>query len=228
MLIDTGPASHEGTILAQLRACLPRQASLSVFLTRAEPDCIGNLGAITDTFPFEHIYTGGARNQLDAFDYATAFVASPGRGQREVIEVERRLPGQGIELGAGRWLEVIAPPIRVLTTFWCYDPVARVLFSSDSFGQGVMAAPDAEPVLAKHHLEPGYARSHLLAKFGWLVGANTDGLRGLLAQLVAEREVETIAPTHGCVTVGRELANRQFELLERSLAEVGSSVGANR
>src|ERR1700720_4279644 len=46
ILVDTGLPAHEREVIGQLRSVLPNNRSTAVFLSRAEWDCIGNLGAI--------------------------------------------------------------------------------------------------------------------------------------------------------------------------------------
>src|SRR5438132_6766015 len=46
LLIDTGVAIHEATVLAGLESLLSAGSEISVYLTRAELECFSNLGAI--------------------------------------------------------------------------------------------------------------------------------------------------------------------------------------
>src|SRR5258707_15842920 len=69
LLGDTCLMAFGPTVEAQLNSLLPTGSPISIFLTRAEFDTIGNLGAIGDRYPVTTIHTGGVMNPFDAFDY---------------------------------------------------------------------------------------------------------------------------------------------------------------
>lgn len=68
LLVDTGVEAHQDIVLEQLAACLAPDVELQVMLTRLEPDCIGNLGAIAERYEVTRVYGGGVSNPFDFFD----------------------------------------------------------------------------------------------------------------------------------------------------------------
>ena len=178
-------------MLAGLGALLGPRSQLTVFLTRSESDCIGNLDAIAARLPLAAVYSGGRSNPFDSFDYV-----------RQVVEEARpqallgRVPA-GVLLEAGEHsLEVIAAPLRVLTTFWAYHEATGTLFTSDSFG-----------------FRPGRALDYLLAKFDWLPGSRAlDALVAEVEAVFAARRVVRVAPGHGPVLEGAALPAALDEL----------------
>ena len=72
-------------------------------------------------------------------------------------------------------------------------------------GRWLLDRPDGTTVaqVAAHHV----------AKHHWLEAAEGAKLAAWLEALLAERRVETIAPTFGCVISGRETVERHAELM---------------
>jgi flavorubredoxin len=125
---------------------------------------------------------------------------------------------------SGRRVEVLATPVRLLTTVWLYDSETCTLFSSDSFGHVVRATRAEQAVLtedAPDDTSLDDVRTHLLAKFDWLAHADTAPLVEGIRALFDAREVRVIAPTHGCVLVGRGVVERHLALYLEALASLG-------
>ncbi|HEX4214489.1 MAG TPA: hypothetical protein VIA06_14330 [Candidatus Dormibacteraeota bacterium] len=218
LLVDTGLTYHREAIVAQIRDLLPPGLSLRIFLTRSELDCVGNLTALSEAFAIDAIYTGGNTNPFDAFDSVTSL----GSGRR--VPIHRIAIGSRLDLGGSGQLEVLAPSLRILTTYWLYDPESRTLFTSDSFGH-TMNAPGADQrILGSAEFDPASARAHMLAKFRWLVSADTRPLIEILEGIFADHEIDVIAPTHGLVLRGREAieAHHRFVLSLLSDLAAGS------
>jgi flavorubredoxin len=219
-LIDTGVRCHEGAILSQLEALLPKDRPLSIFLTRSEFDCTGNFAAIVSAFEVDSLYTGGGQNPFDAFSDTTAL---PDNWRRKV-ELSRTPVGTPLPLDeSGRWL-VLAPAIRTLATYWAYDTRTRTLFTSDVFGHTTLSDRAARPVIDQEDRDTATERDvhdHLLSKFFWLGWARTRRLRADLRDVFEGQPVEIVAPSHGCVLKGRDVVDRHHEMIQRCLAEVG-------
>ena len=220
LMIDTGLKYHEAEILGQLRELLPKGRRLSMFLTRSEFDCTGNFGAVVSNFEVDSLYTGGGTNPFDAFADMTAVDDS----WRKRVELSRTPVGEAIPLDeAGRW-HVLAPAIRTLATFWAYDSANRALFTSDVFGHTTIGRADARPVIDDDATDTAtyeQVREHLLSKFFWLSWARTRKLKADVQSLFEAMPVEIIAPSHGCVLVGRPIIERHVGMLLRCLDEVG-------
>ena len=111
-LVDTGLAIHRDLVLRQLQEVRPQSLPLSVFLTRPEYECFGNLAQIILSMPVEKLITGGLNNPFGEVDDETT---PRGKWSRRV-RLGSIAPGKSLPVGSSR-LEVLAPPIRVLTTF---------------------------------------------------------------------------------------------------------------
>jgi flavorubredoxin len=193
-LVDTGVAAHEEEILRQLEELLPVDARLSVFLTRAELDCLGNLAAIAGEFHVDNVLTGGVVNPFDAFDHATSLVP-------ETVRFARGADVTRIAAGPGHELVVLQPKLRLLATFWLYDEETRTMFTSDAFGHRSLEV-DGPPIVADHDVA-AVDRS-IRAKFDWLTEcARVDEVAGATEAAFRMYPTERIAPGHGCVLAGK-------------------------
>jgi flavorubredoxin len=207
LLVDTGVALHQAAVLAQIGAVIGAGTEVDLFFTRAELDCVGNLGAIANAFTIGSVRAGGVQNPFDAFDS----VGLVGSSEADV-GVERLLGGEAIELGGGRPIDVLSPPLRMLNTFWAYDRATRTLFTSDAFGHTFVDDDAYRPVLTSDADTSDYdrLRRNTIAKFWWLESVVTPRVADAVEQIFAEREIERIAPAHGCVLDGRELVDRHL------------------
>lgn len=205
VLIDTGPAVVRPCVMNQLRALLPQHPKLSVFLTRAEFETSGNLGAIAATFPLDAVYTGGAANPFDGFELA---MSAQGR-HLDQIPAHRIAAGDFIPIGPGRNLQVLTPSLRMLSAYWAYDTGSKALFPSDAFGYTV----DSADVTADE------AWRNLAARYWWLPGAQTEQMVDSLRNVFESREIEIIAPVHGCIFTGRTAVTRHYRLMRQLLTD---------
>lgn len=224
-LIDTGPALYEHEIVEQLRSVLPAGAHLTVFVTRLEPEGLGNIGPIQAGIGIDRIITGGIPNMFDSWNEIPGFVEmwnnrSDWLGDRTFMD--RVATGESIPMGGSDRLLVLPAPLRILATFWVYDGETRTLFTTDVFGHTSVKAPTDSPVrnsLAEDDTTYESAKGQILAKFPWVAYANNEPIDEKLTQLFAERQVEIIAPMHGVVLRGAALVNKHLEILHRVLRE---------
>ncbi len=224
-LIDTGPALYEDEIVGQLKSVLPAGAHLTVFVTRLEPEGLGNIGPIQARIGIDRIITGGIPNMFDSWNEIPGFVEmwnnrSDWLGDRTFMD--RVATGESIPMGGSARLLVLPAPLRILATFWVYDRETRTLFTTDVFGHTSVKSPDESPVrssLAEDDTTYESAKEQVLAKFPWVAYANNRPIDEKLTQLFAERPVEIIAPMHGAVLRGEALVNKHLELLHRVLRE---------
>jgi flavorubredoxin len=224
-LIDTGPAALEREVVEQLKSVLPEGAHLTVFVTRLEPEGLGNIGPIQAAIGIDNIITGGVPNMFDSWNEIPGFVElwsnrSDWLGDRTFME--RVATGESIPMSGSDRLLVLPAPLRILATFWVYDPVTRALFTTDVFGHTSVAGPD-DPVVRSSPAEDDTtyesARAHVLAKFPWIPEAQLGPVDAKLSAIFAERQVDLIAPMHGCVLRGEELIAKHLGILHRVLTE---------
>ncbi|HZK73819.1 MAG TPA: hypothetical protein VFD88_07455 [Clostridia bacterium] len=224
-LIDTGPALYEHEIVEQLRSVLPAGAHLTVFVTRLEPEGLGNIGPIQAGIGIDRIITGGIPNMFDSWNEIPGFVEmwnnrSDWLGDRTFMD--RVATGESIPMGGSDRLLVLPAPLRILATFWVYDRETRALFTTDVFGHTSVKSPNESPVrstLAEDDTTYESAKEQVLAKFPWVAYANNGPIDDKLTQVFAERPVEMIAPMHGAVLRGEALVNKHVEILHRVLNE---------
>jgi flavorubredoxin len=213
LMVDTGVAYHEELILEQLQVVLPADRPLNLFVTRSELECVGNLRALSEAVELAAVYTGGNPNPFDAFDS----VGSLGSGRR--VPVIRVASGSRLDLGGTAQLEVLVPSLRILATYWAYDPTTRTLFTSDSFGHTMSDSGSQDRVQDSPVLDRARARELMLAKFGWLTDADTSALKDDLHRIFHEHDIEVIAPTHGLVLRGREVVKEHLDFVLSVLSE---------
>jgi len=224
-LIDTGPALYEEEFVGQLKSVLPQGANLTVFVTRLEPEGLGNIGPIQASIGIDRIITGGIPNMFDSWNEIPGFVEmwnnrSDWLGDRTFMD--RVATGESIPMGGSDRLVVLPAPLRILATFWVYDRVTRALFTTDVFGHTSVKSETESPVrasLQEDDTTVDSARPHILAKFPWVAYANNKQIDEKLTALFAERQVEMLAPMHGCVLRGEALVKKHVDILHRVLTE---------
>ncbi len=222
LVIDPGVYVQRRTVREQLESIVAPGTPLSIFVTRAEPDCTGNIGEIASRFPVTRLYAGGGPNPFDSFE-AVTLMDPANRGER--IQMERTPPGFTIPIGETRSVELLRPSLRLLATWWAYDESTRTLFTSDLFGHTVQRERSDPRVLegrSAGQCDPSSVKAHLLAKFGWLTRANTDAMLENLRATFRDRPVERIAPGHGLVISGHDAVEAHVRAVETVLEEVKS------
>ncbi|MBJ7599476.1 hypothetical protein [Candidatus Nephthysia bennettiae] len=224
-LIDTGPAAYEREFVDQLKSVLPAGAHLTVFVSRLEPEGLGNIGPIQAAIGIDHIITGGIPNMFDSWNEIPGFVElwnnrADWLGDRTFMD--RVATGESIPMGGSNRLLVLPAPLRILATFWVYDKVTRCLFTTDVFGHTAVTSPEESPVRsspAEDDTTYESARAHVLAKFPWIPNAQLDSVDEKLSAIFVERQVDIVAPMHGCILRGEELINKHRQILHRILTE---------
>lgn len=225
MLVDTGVSIHERQVLAQLAQVAQPNMPISIFLTRSEYECIGNLAPVIRDFNIDTLFTGGGSNPFDAFDEVTGRATAVAEKWSNRVRLGHLAAGTSLPLGSSGRFEVVAPALRILATYWAYDKVTKTLFTSDVFGHTVQAADSASPLIDAATIDPTSSdsvREHVLAKFGWLTSASTRPIVESIMSLFDRYDVEIVAPTHGCVLVGTDVVRRHRDLLCEVLRQVGA------
>ena len=216
VLVDTGLPVAEHEIVANLCELLEHRR-LSVFPTRpVEFDSIGNIGAILQAGA-RRVWSDMPMNGLAGWQ---ARYEPPPLGTDASWPLDSGVeflpfPAE-LEVGERR-LEVIQPELRMLMTAWLYDPASGTLFTSDMFSHVLAPAPGSWFLDGPDGTTVGQVAAHHAAKHHWLEGADGAKLAAWLEALLAERRVQTIAPTFGCVLSGRETVERHAELMLAAL-----------
>lgn len=207
IMVETGVPLFHPEIAAGLRRQPDLPARLRLAVTRIEPDSLSNIRNLTRDFGVGHIFAPGALDPLDFFED----LSSQALMDSYQLDCNLLRDGDIIDFGTSR-LEVIAPPLRTLATQWLYDPVAGILFCSDSFSHFAAYAPGDRVVTrgteARFHADP---QRHLLTKFDWLARAERPQLIAALRAIFAQRRVTVLAPTRGAVIHGEDLVGQQVD-----------------
>lgn len=221
VLIDSGPTLVSEAVVEQLQELLPPGRELSVVLSRSEFETTGSLAAIAAAVPVTAVYAAGYVNPFDGFQLAAGPVSgAPGEGEAQLAEITltRLTPAGTVSVGAGRSLEVQMAPIRMLACSWFYDRGTRTLFPSDFFGYTL----DSLDISVEDGLR------NLAARYWWLPGARTTGLIAALREVFETRDVEIVAPTHGCVIQGGDEVRRQVDKVCQMLEQAATAEPATK
>jgi flavorubredoxin len=229
MLIDTGFGKDEPVIRAQIESLIAPDLPLSLFPLRLnEFMSINNVETFAGHFNVETCYT----SNIDAalwFDFGAQAQGRDILGSMKVTAVSR---ADTIALGAGRTIDVMNAPIRLIATRWLYDRATRTLFSSDLFthvwrdavtGPWIVTEADNDPTSTRD------IRSFMLnTRYWWLEGAPTDSIRRGIGKVFDTYDVETIAPGYGCILRGRNVIERHYRMLDEFLKSCDKSVMVSR
>jgi flavorubredoxin len=196
---------------------------VEVVLTRnTEFDSVGNAEPLLDVLPVATMYGHFNPSEWIYFRSGTGPADAAGRFESIVFSDD-----QVLTLAPGRTVAVINARLKLLATAWLYDRATRVLFSSDTFSHAL--ATDAEERIvtaANDRTTQAEVREHLMLKFDWLEGADTAPLRVFLDDVFRTYDVETIAPSHGCILRGREVVDRHRAMVDAVLRDVGTPVAS--
>lgn len=203
LLIDTGVAVHEASIMESLREVVGSRR-LTVWISRIELDCVGNLAAVLDTFPGAQVATANVINPVTLVHLAEGTPAPRPTHMRYGVSLEEiGFPG----------IQVIDPVIKTLGTSWLWHAESGTLFPTDSFCTDLMSSAD-EPVIRR---EPGPSsvpeklHEAVLCKFDWLKRVKSDQLLQRWDDLFSKVHPSVLAPIHGRVQLGRALVERVID-----------------
>jgi hypothetical protein len=230
MLIDTGFGKDEPAIRAQIERLIAPRLPLSMFPLRLnEFMSINNVESFAAHFNIDQCYTSNPDAAL-WFDFGTT---ANGRNILDAMKVTAVTRADKIELGkAGRAIDVMQAPIRLIATRWLYDGTTRTLFSSDMFthtwrgtetGPWIVTEADDDATSLRD------VRSFMLnTRYWWLEGVSTDSMRRGIGDIFDKFDIETIAPGYGCILRGRKVVTRHYRMLDEFLKSCDKSVAVSR
>jgi hypothetical protein len=230
MLIDTGFGKDEPVIRAQIEQLIAPGLPLSMFPLRLnEFMSINNVESFAAHFNIDQCYTSNPDAAL-WFDFGTT---ANGRSILDAMKVTAVTRADTIELGkAGRAIDVMQAPIRLIATRWLYDRATRTLFSSDMFthtwrdsetGPWIVTDTDDDSTSLRD------VRSFMLnTRYWWLEGVTTDSMRRGIGDIFDKYDIETIAPGYGCILRGRKVVARHYLMLDEFLKTCDKSVAVSR
>src|SRR3984893_8126947 len=230
MLIDTGFGKDEPVIRGQIEALIAPGLPLSMFPLRLnEFMSINNVESFAGHFNVETCYT----SNIDAALWFDFGAKAEGRDILKSMKVTAVTRADTIALGkAGRLIDVMQAPIRLIATRWLYDRATRTLFSSDMFthvrrdaetGPWIVTEADNDSTSMRD------IRSFMLnTRYWWLEGAPTDSIRRGIGNVFDTYDIETIAPGYGCILRGRDVVARHYQMLDEFLKACDKSVAVSR
>jgi hypothetical protein len=230
MLIDTGFGKDEPTIRAQIESLIAPGLPLSLFPLRLnEFMSINNVETFAGHFNVETCYT----SNIDAALWFDFGAEADGRDVLASMKVTAVTRADVIKLGAaGRAIDVMNAPIRLIATRWLYDRATRTLFSSDLFTHVWREAETGPWVVTDADNDPtslADVRSFMLnTRYWWLEGAPTDAIRRGIDKIFDTCDIETIAPGYGCILRGRNVVARHYRMLDEFLKNCDKSVMVSR
>lgn len=227
VLLDSGFAAHEHSLIAQLRSLLEPDATLSIYPLRInEYMSVCNVEAIAASFNVVQCYSGNpdAALWVDFGARSDAAVQRPYTLKTTLVARKQTLH---VGRNRSRAIDAFQAPIRLIGTRWIYDGTTRTLFTSDSFAHEWSQSPDGPwtTSAADNTTTTQHIRSFLLnTRYWWLEGGDTQSLRVKIAEVFDRHDIENIAPGYGRVLRGRELVQRQFAMFDDVLRDLDRSV----
>lgn len=196
---------------------------VEVVLTRnTEFDSVGNAEPLLDVLPVTRMYGHFNPSEWIYFRSGTGPADAAGRFESVVFSDD-----QVLTLAPGRKVSVINARLKLLATAWLYDHATKVLFSSDTFSHALATSPSERIVTtANDRTTQAEVHEHMMLKFDWLEGAETEPLRGFLDEVFGTYDVQTIAPSHGCILEGPDVVQRHRAMVDAVLRDVGVPVTA--
>lgn len=223
ILLDTGYAAHEAEILMQIESLIAPGTPLSLFPLRInEFMSVSNAMAIAKQFNVVECFSN-VPDIEDWIEFETL------RGQTRNPTLKTTIIERGdrsrVCLGAGRMIDVLNAPIRLISTRWIYDPASKTLFSSDMFSHLWSDRADGPWLLGDNDTDDvtdfAFVRSFLLnTRYWWIEGANMAPVRKAVADVRDRFDIENIAPGYGRILLGRRHVDRQFAVLDDVLDQL--------
>lgn len=219
ILVDTSFPVIEGAIVGQARGF--DLDEVEVVLTRnTEFDSVGNAEPLLAVWPVTRMY--GHFNPSEWIYFRSDTGPGDAAGLFEPVVFS---DDQVLTLAPGRRVSVINARLKLLATAWLYDHATKVLFSSDTFSHALAATPGERIVTAADdRTTQAEVHEHMMLKFDWLEGAETEPLRAFVDDVFRTYDVQTIAPSHGCILQGAEVVQRHRAMVDAVLRDVGAPV----
>jgi hypothetical protein len=209
LMLDGGLPVHRAEVRAGVAALVGNSHERRFMMTRRELDTILNLPWLTHDFKFQTLYCGGDLSPIDFFEKMddTSFDQTI----KTLVETPFDFLKPGSLGNIGRLeLEMLRGALQVLPTFWFYEKTTRTLFTSDCWGFLPKATVSASSVCTPSRDELSAARveQFLNMKFDWLASIDNSPLAADLEAVFADRPVDRICPTFGCIVEGRSSVER--------------------
>ena len=227
LLLDTGYAAHEKSIIEQISSIIDTSKPLSIFPLRMnEFMSVGNAMAIAKHFNVVECFSS-VPDVVTWLEFET--LDADGK-KMDVPDLPTNLfdPSKSYQVGknGNRPINIMNAPIRLITTRWIYDESSKTLFSSDMFSHVAQDNPEGPWLIEDEAATTSpFVRSYLLnTRYWWLEGIDTSSLRKGITDIFNRFDIETIAPGYGSILRGRALVERHFSILDDVLCRLDKSV----
>jgi hypothetical protein len=219
LMLDGGLPVHRAEIRAGVAALIGDSHERRFMMSRRELDTILNLPWLTHDFQFQKLYCGGDLSPIDFFEKMDD--ESFDQQIKTLVDTpfDFLKPGSLGNIGKLE-LEMLRGALMVLPTFWFYEKTTRTLFSSDCWGFVPKGAASESSLRtpADAELSAERVEKFLSMKFDWLASIDNAPLAADLRAVFANRVVDRICPTSGCIIEGRaaveRLVDQTFEALK--------------
>jgi flavorubredoxin len=220
ILVEAGVAAHSALISKQLKqvSALRGRKIEKIAITRNEPDCLSNMKSLVTEWGVRTAYVPGVMNPIEFFDDASGAELLFSLG----VETFHVADGDFVDFGQAKAFEVTQPVFRLLPTSWLYDPETKTLFCSDAFTEVPSESPDDRIAPRTYVDSIQQCTRHLLQKFDWLERADTRALAEFVKNYFLAHEVEVLAPTRGCLTVGKDAVSARVDNFLRALEMIAN------
>jgi hypothetical protein len=239
VLVDTGFTAQESQLRKMLDALLPVGTRLTIWSLRiGEFASVCNVRTVVENYNVDALCAaqGNPAVWVDFRPDLAPYGTDVGHGALGVLKERVVSAGDQVPVGsAGRVLNAMEAPLRLLPTNWAWDERTRTLFTADAFTHGWRETADGPWTITADDdptTPEGIWDYYVHSRFWWLPGARTETLRRAIAEVFAKHDVETIAPAFGCIIRGRDAVERHVrfmdELLESAAAQpsIGLEVGS--
>jgi hypothetical protein len=194
--------------------------SVSIFPTRNEEDCIGNMDIVFTYGKNIHLLWGGAGGILEWINdpLVDPLVAKSFVGRIPFLNARN---GVKTTIGEKINLEFYQAPLReMVMTQWAFDSTTKTLFTSDFFSWHHLDSADESPIVTSvgHNPSVEDVAADIDARINWLKDAHCPDAIEKFANFFEEREVEVIAPVHGAVLAGADVVRSNVALSLDALA----------
>lgn len=225
ILLDTGYAAHEDSILEQLGTLIEPDLPLSIFPLRVnEFMSVCNVMAIARNFNVVECFSPVP----DIECWVEFETLDPTAADHPHIETTLLARGDHcrVSVGKNHPIDALNAPIRLISTRWIIDPESKTLFSSDMFTH-VWHGYEEGPWMLEgldNVTDEAFVRSFLLnTRYWWIEGATIDSARRNIAKVLEDYDIETLAPGYGTILRGRDQVERQFTVLDNVLRQLDRS-----
>ena len=232
VLVDTGLTIHRDAVLAQLTELITPDMPLEIMHLRQ-----GEFDSTCNTVPIvERFNVTGIHGIVEGGHLWADFLPTPARSaallaKLDAVDHSKFAARPEVPVGSSGWeLLIVDPPLRLLNTFWLYDPKSKTMLTSDVFSHLIARSPAGPWQVGGDDPQPDdlTVRDHLLGtRFWWLQGAELDYIRQGLKRQFSEREVVNIGPSFGSMIRGAAAVEAHVVQLDRVLGTLAKTTTAD-